>query len=342
MSFLFSKIKLATYKDIIKEIQSDKAAPVYILSGLEPYYIDQISNAAEQVLDDTQKEFDQTILYGDNCTVGNIIETAKRYPLMSPKQVVIVKEAQNIDKLTDLQSYVENPLDSTLLLICVKLKEGKTKALPKKNKKNQAVYFNSAKEYDNKITDWIANHARDLGIKIDLKACNLLFEFLGNDLSRIHNELKKLTVNVPPEKTIDSAIIEKYVGISKDYNMFELQSAFTQRDVLKANKIINYYANSKSFSMPYLIVLLYGYFEKLINYHELLREKKSAKEIEGMMRLNYFQARDMQQAVRVFNYRKSVEALNILMEYDLKSKGFNSASASTGDLLKEMIFKIMH
>jgi DNA polymerase III subunit delta len=333
---------LANHLDIVRELKSNNPAPVYILSGQEPYYIDVIAEAAENILDESQKGFDQTILYGDNCSVSTIIETAKRYPLLSPKQVVIVKEAQNLDKLDGLQAYTENPLDSTILVVCVKLKEGKTKALPKKSKTSKAVFFNSAKEYDNKVTDWIVNHAKELGIKIDLKACNLLFEFIGNDLSRIHNELKKLTVNVPPDKVIDSMTIEKFVGISKDYNIFELQNAFTNRDVLKANRIINYYANSKSFSLPYLISILYNYFEKLITYHELARNKVSPKEIETILKLNFFTAKDMHQSAKIYNYRKSVDCLNILMEYDLKSKGYNNSSATVGDLLKEMVFKIMH
>src|ERR1044072_3226113 len=231
------------FNDILSDLKSKKYKPVYFLSGDEPYFIDKISDFIEKkVLDESEREFNQTVLYGRDTDVGTIIGEAKRYPMMSDRMVVIVKEAQNIRNIEELDSYVNNPLDSTLLVICYKYKTlDKRKAFPKTVAK-KGVLFESKKLYENKIPDWITGYLKEKKYTVTPKSSQLLTEYLGTDLGKISNELDKLMINLPPGTEITPDHIQQNIGISKDFNTFELNDALSKKDIVKANQIVNYFS----------------------------------------------------------------------------------------------------
>ncbi len=316
--------------------------PVYFLSGEEPYFIDQISDFIEKkVLDESEKEFNQTVLYGRDTDVGTIVGEAKRYPMMSDKMVIIVKEAQNIRNIEDLDSYIANPLDSTILVICYKYKTlDKRKAFPKTVAK-KGILFESKKLYDNKIPDWISAYLKDKKYTVSPKSSQLLTEYLGNDLGKISNELDKLMINLPPGTEITPDHIQMNIGISKDFNTFELNDALTKKDVVKANRIINYFAaNSKEHPLVLTISSLNSFFVKLLRYHGL--EDKSKESAAKALGVHPFFVGDYIAAARNYPMQKLKAIAGYLREYDLRSKGIDNASADDGALMKELIWKILH
>ncbi|MEO5645448.1 MAG: DNA polymerase III subunit delta [Bacteroidia bacterium] len=330
------------YLDIISDLKKKVYKPVYFLSGEEPYFIDQISDFIEKkVLDENEKEFNQTVLYGRDTDVGTIIGEAKRYPMMSDKMVIIVKEAQNIRNIEDLDSYIANPLNSTILVICYKYKTlDKRKAFPKTVAK-KGVLFESKKLYDNKIPDWISAYLKDKKYTISPKSSQLLTEYLGNDLGKISNELDKLMINLPPGTEITPDHIQMNIGISKDFNTFELNDALTKKDVVKANRIINYFAsNSKEHPLVLTIASLNSFFVKLLRYHGL--EDKSKESAAKALGVHPFFVSDYINAARNYPMQKLKAIAGYLREYDLRSKGVDNASADDGALMKELIWKILH
>lgn len=331
-----------TYEQIVADIRKKIYYPVYLLHGDEPYYIDQITSLIEEsVLSDSEKEFNQTVIYGRDTNTGLIIDYAMRFPMMSNYQVVIVKEAQDVDKIEELQPYVEKPLKSTILVIAYKYKKiDQRKSFAKLVDKN-GVLFESAKIYENKIPAWIQEQIRIRGYTIAPQACQMLAEYLGNDLGRIINELEKLVINLPAGKMIDGAIIEKNIGISKDYNIFELQNALGKRDVVKANRIINYFvANPKLNPAVVVITLLFNYFMKLMIYHQL--EDKSKNNAAAALSVGQWFVKDYEEAAANYTFIKLREIIAILREFDLKIKGVNNASTDEGELMKEMVYRILH
>lgn len=330
------------YLDIISDLKKKNYKPVYFLSGEEPYFIDQISDFIEKkVLDESEKEFNQTVLYGRDTDVGTIVGEAKRYPMMSDKMVIIVKEAQNIRNIEDLDSYIANPLDSTILVICYKYKTlDKRKAFPKTVAK-KGVLFESKKLYDNKIPDWIAAYLKEKKYTASPKSSQLLTEYLGNDLGKISNELDKLMINLPPGTEITPDHIQMNIGISKDFNTFELNDALTKKDVVKANRIINYFAaNSKEHPLVLTIASLNAFFVKLLRYHGL--EDKSKESAARALGVHPFFVSDYVNAARNYPMQKLKAIAGYLREYDLRSKGIDNASADDGALMKELIWKILH
>lgn len=331
-----------TFEQIVADIRKKIYYPVYLLHGEEPFYIDQITDLIEEsVLTDTEKEFNQTILYGRDTNPGLIIDCAMRFPMMSNYQVVIVKEAQDIDKIDDLQPYVEKPLKSTILVVAYKYKKiDQRKSFAKIVDKN-GVLFESSKLYENKIPAWIQDQIRARGYTIAPQACQMLAEYLGTDLGKIINELEKLVINLPAGSMIDGAIIEKNIGISKDYNIFELQSALGKRDVVKANRIIHYFAaNPKLNPAVVVITLLFNYFMKVMIYHQL--EDKSKNNAASALSVGQWFVKDYEEAATKYTFRKLREVIGILREYDLKIKGVNNVSADEGELMKEMVYRILH
>ncbi len=330
------------YLDIISDLKKKVYKPVYFLSGEEPYFIDQISDFIEKkVLDENEKEFNQTVLYGRDTDVGTIVGEAKRYPMMSDKMVIIVKEAQNIRNIEDLDSYIANPLDSTILVICYKYKTlDKRKAFPKTVAK-KGILFESKKLYDNKIPDWISAYLKDKKYTVSPKSSQLLTEYLGNDLGKISNELDKLMINLPPGTEITPDHIQMNIGISKDFNTFELNDALTKKDVVKANRIINYFAaNSKEHPLVLTISSLNSFFVKLLRYHGL--EDKSKESAAKALGVHPFFVGDYIAAARNYPMQKLKAIAGYLREYDLRSKGIDNASADDGALMKELIWKILH
>ncbi len=327
------------YTDIIKDIENKKYSPIYFLMGDEPYYIDIISNyIANNVLTEAEKGFNQHILYGDTTDADAIITAARRFPMMANKQVVIVKEAQHIKKIEDtLLPYAQQPMESTILVICYKYKtiDGR-KAFAKQIKKTGLV-FESKQKRQYEMIDWIAKFLEGEGYKIGAKASALLAEYLGTDLGRISSEFQKLTVSLPKGSEITTEVIEEKIGISKDYNIFELIDALGTRDVLKCNKIINYYAaNIRENPIQRTIISVYGFFNRLLQMH-LCKATAQSLGIHPFL-FN----KDYVPAAKAYSPKKIVENIAILREFDMKSKGSGNVSSSPADLQKEMIYKLLH
>lgn len=333
-----------SFDQILSDLKNQIYSPVYLLHGEEPYFIDVISDFIEQnVLSDLEKEFNQTICYGKDTNVLTLISYARRFPMMANYQVIIVKEAQDLDKIEDLLPYVENPLNSTLLVLCYKYgKLDKRKGLYKSIEKH-GIAFESARLYDNKIPEWINEYLRNRKYAINPKASILLTEFVGNDLSKVVNELEKLFINLPEGSEITEDYIEKNIGISKDYNVFELQKAIGKREVLKANRIIQYFAaNPRENPLVKVLPILFQFFSKILLYHYL--PDKSRNNVAAALSVNPFFVADYQQAAKTFPPAKVMSVISLLREYDLKAKGVdnNALFADDGELMKELIFKILH
>ena len=330
------------FNEILANLKKKVYQPVYFLMGDETYFIDEICDyIANHVLDESQKEFNQTVLYGKDTDVATIISKAKQFPLMGEYSVVIVKEAQHIRKIEDLEVYLNQPLPSTILVICYKYKTlDKRKKFTKEVAKN-AVLFESKKLYDNQIPDWIQNYLSKHNYSIHPKAAFLLTEFLGADLSKITNELDKLMLIIEKEQEITPDIIERNIGISKDYNNFELNNALGQRDVLKSNVIIKHFAaNPKDNPLVVTISVIFDFFQKTLIYHTL--KDKSKINVASKLKVNQFFVRNYELAARNYPKGKLVKNISYLREYDMKSKGVNNNSVSEGELLKELIYKILH
>ncbi|MCD4729302.1 MAG: DNA polymerase III subunit delta [Bacteroidales bacterium] len=330
------------FEQILNDLKNKIYYPAYFLAGEESYYIDQISDYIEDnVLTDVEKEFNQTVIYGRETDVQSIISNAKRYPMMANYQVVIVKEAQEIKNIDELLPYIENPLDSTLLVINYKYKKiDKRKSFFKQIGK-KGVLFESKKLYDNQIAGWINSYVRERGYDITPKASAMLTEFLGTDLSKVVNEITKLILNVPEKATINDELVERNIGISKDFNIFELQNAIGGRNILKANQIGNYFAaNPKDNPLVKTTTILFGFFSRLMIYHQL--KDKSRNSVASALSINPFFVKDYQMATKNYNLQKLSGIISLLKEYDLKSKGVNNISTTDGELLKELLFKILH
>ncbi|MGI6324113.1 MAG: DNA polymerase III subunit delta [Bacteroidales bacterium] len=332
-----------SYDEIISDLKKRIYKPVYFLAGEEPYYIDLITEFIEKnVLDESEKPFNQLILYGDDTSVASIIEISRRFPMMSSHQVVIIREAQTLKKIEDLVVYVEKPLPSTILVINYKYKILDKRTRLYKVLNSQAVYFESSRLRDYQVPAWIDRYMMAKGIRSEPSVSAMLTEYLGTDLHKIANELEKLIITLPAEKPlITTALIEKNIGISKDYNNFELQKAVGERNILKANMIVHHFANNpKDNPITLTIASLFSYFSKLLTYHYL--RDKSKNNVASALKINSFFVKDYEAAASVYNVAKTVRVISLLRSYDMKSKGFGDLSSEPGDLLKELIFKILH
>ena len=330
------------YEEILRDLNNKVYRPLYLLMGEEPFFIDKITDQiTHKVLDENEREFNQTILYGRDTNVQTIIECAKRFPMMANHQVVVIKEAQHLKKIDDLLSYVENPLTSTILVINYKFKKlDKRKPLAKAFAKN-GVVFTADKVRDYQISDWIANYVSQIGFTINPRSSQMLGDFLGTDLSRIANEMEKLKLIIPEGSEITDKVIQDNIGISKEYNIFELQNAIGNKDVLKSNKIIKYFAqNPKNTPMVVLVSSLYSYFSKVMKYHFI--QDKSKNNVAAQLRINPFFVKDYSATAQKYPPKKVASVISLLREYDLKSKGVENVSIEDSQLMKEMIYKILH
>lgn len=331
------------YEEIISDLKKNIYKPVYFLAGEEPYYIDLITDFIEEkVLSESEKAFNQVIHYGESTSVQAIIETSRRFPMMASYQVVIIKEAQSLKKIEDLALYIEKPLTSTLLVINYKYKTVDKRTRLYKLLQSNAVYFESAKLRDYQVPAWIEGFLMKKGIRTDPGACAMLTEFLGTDLHKIANELDKLIITLPAGKpVITSDLVEKNIGISKEYNNFELQKAIGERNVLKANMIVNYFNdNQKSNPITLSIASLFSFFSKLLTYHYLT--DKSKNNVASVLKVNPYFIRDYEVAASKYNTSMTIHVISLLRTYDMKSKGYGDLSSEPGELLKELIFKILH
>jgi DNA polymerase III subunit delta len=339
-----------TASEIINDFKKRRLKPLYLLHGEEPYFIDLISDFAEQnLLSAAEKGFNQTVLYGKDTDIMTVLGAAKRYPMMSDYQLVLVKEAQDMrggkegdDKkgMDPLLSYLENPLPGTVLIFCYKYgKFDKRKKTYKAIEKNGLV-FESIALYDNKIPEWIEDYAAGKGYKTDQQASAMMAEYLGNDLSKIANELDKLMLNVPAAQTVTVKHVQDNIGISKEYNVFELQSALGRKDPFKVNQIINYFAaNPKANPIVLVMANLNSFFSKVLLYHYV--KEKPSQNLAAELGVKPFFVKDYEQAARSYNYGKTMQIISLLREYDLKSKGVDS-NDGPGELMKELMFKILH
>lgn len=336
------KKKEISASDIISDIKGGNVKPLYFLCGEEPYFIDQITETIEsEILTEDEKSFNQSILYGRDVSIGDIVGAAKRFPMMAEYQIVIVKEAQSLSKtMEQLLNYAKDPQKSTVLVICYKNKKlDKRKALAKAFMKN-GVYYYAKRVYDNQIASWIQNHLRNKGYQIEPKAAKLMEEFLGADLGRIDNELNKLIMLLSGEKTITSDHIERNIGISKDFNNFELQKALAQKKPEKAFRIIDYFSqNPKDNPIFKTVPILYSFFNKLLIYHSL--KDKSKQNAAAAMSVSPYFLDDYRVAASNLKMKKVSRIVQVLREADVKSKGVGVSSAKQPDLLKELLYKII-
>lgn len=330
-------------KQIVTDIKNKKLKPIYFLMGEEPYYIDRISDFIEDnVLSDDEKGFNQMVLYGRDVTIEDIVGNAKRYPMMAEYQVVIVKEAQELSRTIEkLLDYTNHPQPSTVLVINYKYKTiDKRKSLYKAIQKI-GVVFESKKLYENQVADWIKRTLSSQNYTIVPKAAQMLVEFLGNDLSKISNELNKLKIILPEGTQITPEHIEVNIGISKDYNNFELRKAIGQRNVYKAHQIINYFAeNPKDNPMVVTVSLLFSFFSQLLHLHGL--NDKTPRNVASSLKINPYFVNEYIEAAHNYPMKKVSAVVSVLREFDVKGKGVGANALPQSDLLKEMLVKILN
>jgi DNA polymerase-3 subunit delta len=327
---------------IVSDIKKGNLKPIYFLMGEEAYYIDKISDFIEEtVLDEAEKGFNQQVMYGRDATIEDIVSAAKRYPMMAERQVLIIKEAQDLSRTIEkLISYAENPQPTTVLVLNYKYKKlDKRKKIYKAIAKS-GVIFESKKLYDNQVPDWIRRILSGKKYQIEPKASQMLVEFLGTDLSKISNELDKLMLILPVGSIINDKHIEDNIGISKDFNNFELRKAVGEKNIVKANRIINYFSdNPKNNPLVMTISLLNSFFTQLLLFHGLKDKSKSS--VAKGLGVNPYFVDEYFLAARNYPMRKVAQVIAFLRDADVKSKGVG-ASQSQSDILKELLFKILH
>ena len=328
---------------IVNEIKQGSISPIYFFMGEEPYYIDRLTEYIENnILSEEDKGFNQMVLYGKDVTIEEVISNAKRYPMMADRQVIIVKEAQELARnIEKLESYAKNPQPTTVLVFAYKYKTlDKRKNVTKLLAKTGVVY-ESKKMYDNQVADWIKKLLSGKNYAIEPKASAMLVEFLGNDLSKISNELDKLMIILPKGSNITPGIIEENIGISKDYNIFEFRKAIGEKDQLKAYKIAQYFSqNPKDNPLVMTTGLVFGFFSQLLQYHGL--KDKNPSNVAKLLRINPYFVKDYDIALRNYPMKKVSAIVAALRDIDIKSKGVGANAVSQGDLLKEMLVKIFN
>lgn len=328
---------------ITKDIKAGQLKPIYFLMGEEPYYIDKLTDfIAQNVLEEQERDFNQSILYGRDVTIEDVISTAKRFPMMADRQVVIVKEAQELSRTIDkLEAYAENPQPTTVLVFAYKYKTlDKRKKITKLLDKVGVVY-ESKKLYENQVGEWIKRVLAGQGYSIEPKAAAILVEFLGTDLSKINNELEKLKIILPKGHTFTPTDIEENIGFSKDFNNFELRKAIGEKNQVKAYQIIDYFAqNPKDNPLVVTTGLVFGFFSQLLQYHGL--KDKSQMNAAKVLKVNPFFIKDYEVAFRNYPMKKVSAIVAALRTIDVKSKGVGAASTSQHDLLKELLITIFN
>ncbi len=334
-----------TFEEILRDIHAKRFAPVYFLHGEEPYFIDCIADEIEaRALPEAEKGFNQTILYGKEVDHLTLLDSLRRYPMMSERQVVILREAQEMKGLTELTAYLENPMLSTVFVVCHKhkkldLRTKFGKALQGKN----IVVLESKKLYDNQVPDWIIGHCKARKLGIEINAAALLGEYLGSDLARISNEIDKLVLNLPANTTVTTAHVQEFIGISKEYNVFELQKAFATSDRMRIARIQQYFgANIRKNPLIVTISSLFTYFSKVYMLHSL-KGNSDAEMVKALdLRSDWF-LKEYKIAVNNYSPAQTTQIITLLKEYDLRSKGVDTDTTNTGEeeLMKELFWKLL-
>lgn len=337
-----------THQDLLKDLKAKQYKPVYLLHGEEGFFIDKITNHFEnKVLSEGEKAFNYTVIYGKEANARTIIDTASRYPMMAPYQLLILKEAQEMRTLKDLKAYVEKAVPSTILVICHKHKRLDMRSAFGKAIKKHGVVYESKKLYDNQVPEWIDTYLASKKLQITPNATALIAEYLGTNLSKVANELDKLAINQPAGSTISDKIVQDNIGISKDYNVFELQNALGARDTPKCFRIINYFiSNPRKNPMVVLVATLYNFFSKVYMTYALknLRDGELAKTLGFNPRNDYaaaFMVKKYKIAVRNYSLAQTQTIIGILKDYDLRAKGVNNVNAPEGELMKELVYNIL-
>lgn len=311
--------------------------------GEEAYFIDKLCDFIENnILSEEEKSFNLSILYGKDVSIEDIVSEAKRYPMMAERQVILVKEAQNLSRTIDkLQSYLENPQPTTVLVLCYKYQTLDKRKKVTKLIEQKGVVFESKKLYENKVAEWIKRVLSGKGYTIDAKATAMLVEFLGTDLGRISKELDKLQIIITKGSTITAKIIEDNIGFSKDYNNFELRKAIGDKNQLKAYQIAAYFSeNPKDNPLVVTLSMMFSFFVQLLQYHGL--KDKNPKNVAGVLKINPFFLKDYDIALRNYPMRKVSQIVAVLRDIDVKSKGVGAHQLSQADLLREMLAKIFN
>lgn len=331
-----------TEKQLIEELKTGQYKPVYLLTGDENYYIDLVSDYFEkEVISPDFRDFDQTVVYGRDVDMTAVISLAKRYPMMSHVQLVLVKEAQDISKGWELlATYLENPQPQTLLVFCYRYKKLDKRTKLYKAISAKGVIYEKNKLRDYEVPGWIANIVSQRGYSITQKGAVLIAESLGNDLAKIANELSKVYISLPQGSVINEDVIESNIGISKDYNVFELQNAIGRRDIVQCNRIVNHFAaNPKENPIQMILPSLYGYFIKVMLFHQAPDKQQAMAD----MKVHPYFMKDYETAASNYTLGKLASCIGYLYDTDLRSKGIrNSGNISDGELLKELVFKIIH
>lgn len=332
---------------VLKEIRGKDYKPVYFLYGDEPYYIDLIAEELEKrVVAESEKGFNQFVIYGKDTDIAGALGYAKRYPFMAERQLVLVKEANKLsgmdqkEQLARLEEYALNPLASTVLVLCYHDKADERRTHVKAFAKHGAL-VHSKRLYDNKLPEWVTNYCHTHGVKISPKAVQMLVNNIGNDLKRIVSEIQKILINLKVGEGVDADLIERYVGISKDYNVFEFQKALQNRDVEKANRIAVYFAvNPRDNPLAPILIILFGFFSKVLLTHA--SPDRSDNGLASLLGVNPFFVKDYVQAARNYPVAKVADIIHALRQADAQMKGVDSGSIQDGELLRELVFAIIH
>ena len=330
------------HKLLLKEIRNKKFEKIYFLHGEEPYFIDVLTKAIQDnALEESERDFNQSILYGKDAEVLSLISELKSYPMMAERRLVILKEAQYFKAIEQLESYLENPANSTIFVICYKYKTFDARKKTLKNALKNGVVFKSEKVKEYQLAEWIQQYIKTTGYELTSKACMLLIESLGNDLGRIVKELEKLAVLIEKGTIINENHIEENIGISKDYNVFELTNAVANKDNLKALKIVDYFDhNPKAADLVFVISNLFKFFSQIMRIHFL--PNKSREAVARALGVHPFVAGELTNAKNKYDPRKIATNIALIHEYDLKSKGVGNTSATQGELMREMVYQLIH
>lgn len=338
----------ASVRKILTDVKARKYSPVYFLQGEESYFIDVISDYIEaNALTDAEKGFNQVVVYGKDASMATILTHARRFPMMAQFQVVIVKEAQEIQDLNKeigaklLLEYLKQPVPSTVLVFCHKHKNLDKRRELGKNIEKLTTSLTSKKLYDNQLPDFMSEYARERSIAIDDQAIRALCEFVGNDLSRLTNELDKLTISLKSGESITADRVMQQVGVSKEYNIFELQKAILQKNSLNVAKIVNYFeSNTKKNPVIPTVAYLYSFFSKVLLASQA--SDKSEKGLASALKVSPYVIRDYSLALQQFSPDRILRNISLLKEADLKLKGVNTGSSHEGQILRELIYRLIH
>jgi DNA polymerase-3 subunit delta len=337
----------STYYQLVKDFQKKSFVNIYLFYGEEPFYIDELSDyLTDHVLSGIEKEFNQVVLYGRDSAAATVVNSSKQFPMVGDRQLVVLREAQDMDlkkeeNLNLLLSYIKNPQPSTILVICHKYKAPPAKLLKAVAASDKAVTIESKRKYDNEMPAWITTQVKSSGYSISDKAAIMLVEYLGNNLEKINNELGKLYINLRKDKVITEDIIELNIGISKDYNIFEFQRALARKNILKTNQIANHFAlNPNENPLFKTIPMLFSFFSKVLLIHSL--PDKSETSIMSKAKLSNFTKQDYIDAYRNYNALKVQEIIGWLRECNVRALGIDNYSTDQGELLRELVFKILH